>query len=612
MANESPKTALASRSELGTVHLMPIVKYGKRWGDNTRDAEIEIWMIRNPASKGFVTLSHHYGMLRRALWPQLHDERHGQRWHRLIRDTVRRTGAKVTVLAGSGSSGKTHEAAWNYLCEYYCFPEETCVLVSSTDIRGLELRVWGEIKSLHEQATSQYEFIPGNLIDSKHCITTDDVEDGSVRDFRRGVIGIPTIQGGKAIGLKNWVGIKQKRIRLVADEASLMGASFLSAFANLDKNVDFQAIVLGNPIDLFDPLGRASEPKDGWDAHLEPEKTEVWETKFMGGVCVNLVGTDSPNFDFPGPTRFPYLVSKEKIERTLSFFSKDSMEYYSQCKGVFKVGEISRRVITVDMCRKFGAFDKAVWKDGDRIRIAALDAAYSGDRCVLTDVILGKDIDGKQIISVENTVIIPVRIGSPLIPEDQIATYCAEYCKDKGIRPEHLFHDSTGRGTLGTSLARIWSATCNPVEFGGNPTERPVSLDLSIFDEELGIKRLKRCNEHYSKFVTELWYSARYAIESSQIKDVPEETVEEGQMRMWKMVKGNKIEVESKFDMKDRVGRSPDLFDSFVIAIEGARRLGFMISKLAKPEPKRTVMDPLSRAVKGYQKMMDKRRLVSA
>lgn len=586
--------------------------YGRRWPEETIQLNVEMWMIRNPGSRGFVSLSHHYREMRRCIWPELHDEKDGQRWHKLIRDTVRRPNSKLTVLLGPASSGKTHDSAWNYLCEYYCFPDETCVLVSSTDIRGLELRVWGEIKSLHERATQRFDFLPGYLIDSKHCIATDDIEDGTMRDFRKGLIGIPTIQGGKAIGLKNWIGIKQKRVRLIADEASLMGSSFLSAFSNLDKNEDFQAIVLGNPIDMFDPLGRAAEPKDGWGSHMEPEKTDVWETKFMGGIAINLVGTDSPNFDFPG-TKFPYLVSREKIERTLSFFTKDSVEYYSQCKGVMKVGELSKRVVTIELCRQFGATLDPIWSgDDNHIRIAALDAAYSGDRCVLTDLELGREVGGKQVIRIVDTIVVPVRVGLTMIPEDQIASFCAEYCVENKILPEHFFHDSTGRGTLGTSLARIWSDKCNPIEFGGNPTTRPVSMDLYVHDDELGIKRLKRCDEHYSKFVTELWFSVRYAIESGQIRNLPEDTIDEGSMREWRLVRGNKIEIETKKEMKERVGRSPDLFDSLAVGIEGARRLGFSISKLAKDF--RPVNRP-SWAIKAhnkFKKVMESKTLKAA
>jgi hypothetical protein len=169
-------------------------------------------------------LPFHYERMRRILWPKLDGDHNGQRWHTLCKNEILKN--KVTVLMGPGSSGKTHEASWIYLCEYFCFPEETCVLVSSTDIRGLRLRVWGEMTMLWEKAIERCPRLPGYILDSRIAITTDRLEDGdfsdrSVRDMRKGIIGIPTIQGGKFIGLAKWQGIKQKRsvmghVRLIA------------------------------------------------------------------------------------------------------------------------------------------------------------------------------------------------------------------------------------------------------------------------------------------------------------------------------------------------------------------------------------------------------------
>lgn len=586
---------------------MSISKYGLTWDSGYDDLRIEMACIRKPiTNKG---LPFHYEEMRRIIWPHLDSHR----WHVLCLNEIRRPKATVTVLIGPGSSGKTHEAAWNYLCEYYVFPNETCVLVSSTDIRGLELRVWGEIKMLHEQAQQRFEYLPGHLVDSKHAISTDDLDEDAVRNLRRGVLGIPTVQGSKMVGLNKWIGIKQKRLRLIADEAQFMGASFLSAFANLDKNEDFQAIVLGNPVDILDPLGRAAEPRDGWTNHLEPEKTEVWDTRFMNGRAVNLIGTHSPNFDFPEnePTRYKYLISREKIANTLSFFTKDSVEYYSQCVGAMKIGMLARRVLTRDLCQKFGALEDVNWDGMESVvKIASLDAAYGGDRCVLRIVEFGKSVEGKSVLRVNLPVLVPVRVSSDLIPEDQIALFCKEYCESHDVRPENFFHDSTGRGSLGTSLARIWSAQCNPVEFGGAATNRPVSLDLYINDPKTNERRLKLCSEHFSKQVSEFWFSVRYAIESGQLKNLDEETMDEGAMREWDKVKGDKIELETKAEMKVRVGRSPDLFDNLAIAIEGARRRGFQISKLSNEERgKARKPNQLAVHAREYQELLSSRQL---
>lgn len=575
---------------------MPRFKYGLQWSDAADDLTIEMACIKKggrwdgkDGKRYGLGLPQHYEAMRRILWPNLDGEKEGQRWHVLCRNEILRN--KVTVLLGPGSSGKTHSAAWVYLCEYFCYPEDTCILVSSTDIRGLELRVWGEMKTLFQQAIDRFPYLPGHLIDSKHAIATDnldehDIDEKRARDFRKGIIGIPCVQNGKFIGLGKYSGIKQKHMRLIADEAQFMGASFLSAFANLDKNEDFRAVVLGNPNDILDPLGKAAEPLEGWGGHMEPTKTEVWRTRFMGGRCVNLIGTDSPNFDFPQdqPTRFPYLISREKIANTLSFFPQDSSEYMSQCVGAMKVGILARRVITRDLCRQFHAFDKLIWSGAAPTKVFALDAAYGGDRCVGGHIEFGPCVDGKIRIIMYAPQIVPISVKPEKIAEDQIADWVKEYCGNYDIPPENVFHDSTGRGSLGTSLARLWSAQCNPVEFGGSPTDRPVSLDLYITDPETHQRRLKLCSEHYSKFVTELWFAVRYAIEADQLRGLTEEVMEEGCMREWDKVNGDKIEIESKKDMKLRVGRSPDLFDWLSIAVEGARRLGFMVAKLGGAE----------------------------
>lgn len=539
-------------------------------------------------------LARHYRNACNLIWP--HIEWH--RWMELCNNEIRRANSKVTVIIGAGSTGKTNVSGWEYLLEYYCNPNDTLVLISSTDLRGLELRVWGEIKKLHEKALERFPWLPGYLIDSKRCITTDRLEDDDLdnsirtRDLRKGVIGIPTVQGSKNVGLGKWIGIKQKHLRLIADDCPAMSNTFLSAFANLNNNEDFQALVLGNPDDTLDPLGIAAEPKEGWTNHLEPEKTTTWDTKFFNGRCVNLVGTDSPNFDYPAdqPARFPYLVSRKKIEETITAFQKDSLEYFQQCLGVMKVAGLAKRVITRDLCAEFNASGTCIWSgESGLLKIAALDASYGGDRMPLGHVEFGRCVDGKTRIRIypPHLVALKVKTSVPMDAETQIAISVKQYCEANGIPAENFFHDSTGRGSLGTALARVWSASCNPVEFGGTPTKRPVSNDIFIYDKEkVGVKRLMRCDEAYTNFVTELWYSIRLSIEADQIRGLPEDVMNELCMRRFE-VKNEKKKLETKEKFKEQYGFSPDLGDWLAIAVEGARRKGFLISKLSAPEPKK-------------------------
>jgi hypothetical protein len=615
----TPKVNDVKVNPVSTTTPKKIEKYGAKWPAESSALDIEMacikaggaWVGKSGGQCG-AGLFEHYRNMQDLIWPHL--DRH--RWSDLcLREQVRN---KVTVLMGAASCGKTHEAAKFALSYYFCWPDETIVLISSTDLRGLELRVWGEIKMLHEQAITRFPKLSGELLESKHAITTDVIdEDGDTRDLRKGIIGIPCIQGGKFVGLGKYSGIKQKRVLLIADEAQFMGSSFLSAFSNLDKNECFQATVLGNPSDVLDPLGRAAEPKDGWSAHMEPTKTECWDTRFMNGRCVNLIGTDSPNFDYPPdqPAKYPYLISRAKIETTEAFFGKDTLEYSSQCIGSMRVSTMSRRVITTDLCRQFKAQEPVVWAGKKLTRIYAVDAAYGGDRCIGGYVEFGETVDGKVKVLCQRPKIIPISVRSGESPEDQIAAYVKDDCEHEGILPQFMFHDATGRGSLGTALARIWSAMTNPVEFGGAATKRPVSLDMFVMDPVTHVRRLKRCDEHYSKFVTELWFSIRYLIEAGQMAGLPTEVMEELAMREWYKVGGqgvDRIEVESKVEMKKRAGRSPDLADWLSIAIEGCRRNGLQISRLAAEEDEGPRWDWLNAKADSLRKMQQQHQLTYA
>jgi hypothetical protein len=228
-----------------------------------------------------------------------------------------------------------------------------------------------------------------------------------------------------------------------------------------------------------------------------------------------------------------------------------------------------------------------VWRDNKRTPIAGLDSAYGGDRCIEGWAEMGIDVRGVQVLNFNPMVDIQQKVIEGKSEEEQIAEFSKDYCEssNRNVPPDNFFHDATGRGSLGTVLSRVWSTATNPVEFGGPPTDRPVSLDLIIYDPKIRQRRLKKCSEHYFNFVSELWYSMRFAIEAGQIRGLPEDVAEEFAMRKWELVNG-KIQIEPKSGtktkpgMKQRVGRSPDLADCAVIILEGARRRGFQISKL--------------------------------
>lgn len=597
-------------------------KYNLEWQDGTDPLQIELYCIRR--GKAWVEsqgrkLVDHYTAAKRLIWPELDEHR----WQKLCFENM--VEHKTCVLLGCASSGKTHTGSLFALLYYFASPDDTCVLVSSTTMPSLRKRVWAEITMLWEQAVQRYDWLPGNLLDSAVAITTDSVDDfeygeRKARSMRKGIFGVACVQGGKFVGLSRFMGIKQTNLLLLADEASAMAEGFLSSVANLNANAGFRAVVMGNPNDLHDPLGKCSEPLGGWtEEHLEPSKTTVWKTRFLGGVCVNLVGYDSPNFDFPEdqPTRYKYLISKEKINEVLSFFPEDSAESYAMLKGVMKIGTVAKRILSREMCERFGALTHPIWLGKPLTRVYFVDAAYNGDRCVAGWGEFGEAVDGSIILSFDEPKIIPVTIGSGREPEEIIAQFVREDCEANSIPPENMGHDSTGRGSLGTFLARAWSAKTHPIEAGGKPTDRPVSLDLFVDDEKTGQRRLKRCDEHFDRLVSEFHFAVRHAVESGQLRSLPEEAMDEFIARKWERLRERycvepKSGTAHKPGFKQRFGKSPDMADWVCGIVEMARRKGFRVAKLAQEPAQTKKTNWLTKAIASAEKLRKSRTLRTA
>lgn len=504
------------------------------------------------------------------------------------------------------NSGKTNSAATDNLADYYLFPECTTILICSTTKERLEDRIWGEIKKYHNIARKLHgDAIPGHLIEGRLRLVTDSRSDASDgRDFRNGVIGVPCKRGGDYVGLGDFIGIKNKRIRMVADELQMLPSAFVFAVSNIDKNPDVKVTGLGNPKETTDALGAFCEPHfnlGGWDGGVDQAAgTKTWPTRRPDGVCIQFDGEDSPNLD--GSMGIP-IITQEAIDRDIAQYGKESLQYTMMNRGMMPKGQGARRVLTRQLCLKNHAIDEPVWADSGRIKIGCLDAAYGGvggDRCIFMELDIGYELvssqeDGmvwnvvnqdqsplrrRQLLWLADVTTVPVSVKLDVKPEEQIVSYVREQCDKRGIPPENFYYDSGMRTSLVTAFGQLWTPMVNSVDSGGSPTDRPVSATMTMIDPKTGKTRPKLCSEHYSKFITEMWFSVRLVIEAGQFRGMRESVMAEGCQREWKMVGKNRIEVESKKDMKQKVGKSPDLFDCLAIGVEGARRKGFNITGL--------------------------------
>jgi hypothetical protein len=134
--------------------------------------------------------------------------------------------------------------------------------------------------------------------------------------------------------------------------------TFLDCLPNLRSNTGsggLKVIASGNPKhDPNDQLGMVAEPLEGWSAKDGIDKTEVWPIKLSGGVCVNLIGTDSPNFDQP-EDKYPGLIGHEFEKIMAHDYGVNSYQYETQVRGRMRIGLEHSRVITRQFCRLHGA-----------------------------------------------------------------------------------------------------------------------------------------------------------------------------------------------------------------------------------------------------------------
>lgn len=622
-----------------------IRKYGVKFPDDYDDARIERHMIRNGGfwkqnGKEYgLGLFQHFKNYWSLLWPD--DSQ--TRWTDLILKELLEN--QFLGIVGPASSWKTSTVARISLMDWSCFPDCTMVVMSSTDMEGLRSRVYGECSKMWGQAYSRFEWWPGFPVDYRCVIANEDIDEDDVRDVRNGIIGVPNkTSDGKVQGMGKFAGRKNTRVWAIADETQFCERSFLDAQNNLINNgplllpglirnpdgsplLDsfgkekplrgYRAVFIGNPNPTRPEncLHLVCEPEGGWNSVPDDCKTKVWNAKQVPNNVVkcrviNLDGADSPNNDFPGDTpKWPQLINSKTIAR----YPKDSEAYWTQGRGMVKLGIAGLKIITRELCDQFHAFDGVTWDGAQKPKkIGMLDAAYGGvggDRCACGWLEFGKCVDGVDRIFIHPYVEVPITIRDDMIPEDQIANFVKKKMTEVGVEPEDFFFD--GRGSMAISLARIWSPMVNTVEFGGSPTERIAGPDLYIDDKDTGERRLKTAKEHYSKFVSELWWSWRYCIESNQIRGLQLDVVMDAAPREWSKAKGDKIEIESKRDMKKRTGCSPDLADMVAVGIEGARRRGFQIARLGAVEKKPKAID-LQRLAEEHNDFLSKRMLVNA
>jgi hypothetical protein len=506
---------------------------------------------------------------------------------------IRGTTIRTVVLSGCAGAGKTFSAGY-YTCLWWlAAPHQSIAYFTSTSYTMIRRRVWPVIqrfgtKGVTNALTGEIAEFGGNLVDSKSTLQAKKGDD------KHSIAALAVAQGDIQEAVAKLSGQHAERILLVIDEGQATPEGIYRTIPNLRKACsDLTIVVIENPSGILTNSGRASEPKDGWKSvGLE---TYEWRTKgvpewqFEPGVCLRFDGADSPNVKaaeeakvdekgrLPSGSQWqephPYIYTSADWLAAQQPDREGTLSYWTQDRGLNPPEGTSNTIITptlVDNADGYGKFNFYSQKSA----IAFLDPGFGGDSCVLCLAEIGDIMSedghntgrqGIQVLDFQEVQIDPL-LDTTI--ERQITDKVVATCKAHNVAPHYFGLDATGIGRgVGSFIHEEWSPQIRKVEFGGMASNRTVLPDDTRTAREL-----------YDRFVTELWYVTRETLLANQLKGLNTTVVAQGCARCYSL-KGRRISVEKKEDMKSRVGYSPDHFDALTGIVEVARLNGFNISK---------------------------------
>jgi hypothetical protein len=328
---------------------------------------------------------------------------------------------------------------------------------------------------------------------------------------------------------------------------------------------------MGNPDSLTNPLGRESEPVNGWDSVVAAE-TEEWETHGGPtpgrGLCQFFDGRKSPADDSPEDRkRLFWLMNTDKREGILKGCrgNENDPRYWQMGIGWPPPMGVISTVLDASIIQKFNCRKPPVWTQG-RKDWASLDPSFEGgDKCVLTIGQCGEtEYSGplRWMISITEQVEVPINAKSDDPVDYQIVQWVKEYLTSKGISAGRLAIDSSGRGRSLLSIFRTEFGPVMGVEFGGSPSESNVA------------GKDKTAKEEYDRRSSELNFNVREFALSDGLRGLPE-TAEKQFCARRTYYKNKKYCVEPKTvragtgekGYKQRMGHSPDHSDSVAIGV---------------------------------------------
>ena len=587
-----------------------IEKYGRLWTPRNGAVvtplrlEMDAFLMGLTPEEGGLGKATHYRNVVSTIWPTYSwhkwAELRAQAFCKVNVEEDVQTGNKfvrsVTGLAGGTDSGKSYDMAAWALVNWFVDPLNTMVIVVSTSKIDAKQRIWAALVKMYREAHA-VGIAAGRLIESMDIIKLSD-EEGKAIDPNVGVSDASSIMllaAGdeyKDDAQKRLQGKKNRRIVLVIDELQDCSSSVINeAVWGFKGAQELHVVGAGNPSSIFDPHGKFCEPIKGWMS--VDEETPNWKIKVAGieGLALRFDSEkDNPNqqsFDKGKGLRYPFLPKPNDVAVAKKELGELNPQFWRKFRGFWPPADADDCTIVSDiLLARHGALDKPIW-DGTPKDIAGIDPSYTegGDRFVFTHMKWGKLISGKWAIALEKQYVLNRRAGSQEDFQYEMIQQIHDLSVKLGIPNQWMGVDASAGGIFWSigerELLRGWHA----VSFAGAASDLPVSAQYAMRNEATGKPQVGK--ELFHNMSSELCFVSRYFLECEQLKGITPDLAWEMTQRKY-VRRTRKIIIESKTDMKKRIGKSPDLFDSFSVGLFVARKVfGAMAGSEAIEEKKR-------------------------
>ena len=434
-----------------------------------------------------------------------------------------RDGRRTAVFSGH-STGKTHAIGGIVQWHFDCF-DPSITLTTAPNWESVHDLLWGEVKSQRPVNAL------GRLLDLKL--------DGSPIHYAK---------GHNAENSAGFQGRHEQRQLIVLDEAQGIPGYIWEASNSMMTAPDCKMLVSGNPTETSGEFYDLRDDPDWNVIHIsclehpnviaalrgEPAPfpkavSLLWVEEMIKEHCQLTAELDADCFEFPPGSGNYYSPDDIFRPRVLGLFPKQASN------SVF--GESSIEAARVS---------NAMWAESDSFELGGDIARYGNDLTVLYirrgPVVLKRYAYAKQGLM--------ETVGRIVEALQDIGT---EY----GIDP------------------RIVGLSIDDGGMGGGVTDRLRELDYSVNAINFG-ERALRPEDYYNRG-SELWFVLARRAQNMNLNlsrlsnDVYRKVSAELRARRYKIQSDKTLRVESKDDLRKRLGRSPDDADALILSFAGSR-----------------------------------------